>query len=318
MALRRQIEEVRDAELMRQTADLKALQSGGIPISAKERLVELAKRNQTSEALFTSNLAPDDLGLLRRHGYRPLGLVSGSAMWHVGQAYAGKRDCEVRELSHAYDEATSLAVFRLKEELKILGAHGVVGVTLSMVRHEWSEKTIEVQVLGTAIAGQGQAPKRPFMCDLSVQEWFALRRAGYDPAGLVWGYCTWFLFTTATDELLRRSWNNVELEHFSYGLSNARHMAMRNLLEQAQEANANGVVGVTIDRKLNEVRLTGPDEDPAYEREHHNLVVSIIGTAIRVNDSAPRMVQPTVDILSLKDGRIKPVVLNAPDVELYD
>lgn len=316
------MEAVRTAELARQQVDLEELARGGVPIQAKQRLTELGKSADDENCIFTSNLAPDELALLRRHGYRPRGLITGSAVWHVGQAFASMSDCEVQVLSQAYDQATHLAVNRLKQELALIGGHGVVGVTLKMVRHEWGEKLVEVQVMGTAVDGPGPRPQEPFLCDLSVQEWWALHRAGYEPAALVWGYCTWFIFTSATDEMIHTSFNNVEFTHYSEGLGRARNRAMDSLHQQARQVGANGIVGVTIDRKLKEVRLSGPDmgeyQNRAYEREHHNLTVSIIGTAIRVNPSAPRAVQPTTHVLSLRDGRLKPAFASKEDLELYD
>ncbi len=320
--LEQKIKDVRAAELQRQEIDLQELAAGGIPTEAKARLAELGKLADQDNCIFTSNLAPDELALLRRHGYKPRGLITGSAVWHVGQAFASMNDCEVRVLSDAYDRATQLAVSRMEQELSLIGGHGVVGVTLKMVRHEWGEKLVEVQVMGTAVEGPGERPGVPFMCDLSVQEWWALRRAGYEPAALVWGYCTWFLFTTAMDENIHRSWNNVEFQHYSDGLSRARHRALENLYQQARVVRATGLVGVTIDRKLQEVRLTGPNmgeiQNQAYEREHHNLTVSIIGTAIRLIPNAPHAVTPTKYVLSLRDGRLKPAVISKETLELYD
>ena len=66
-------------------------------------------------------------------------------------------------------------------------------------------------------------------------------------------------------------------------------------------------MGVHLTRKLEEIRLSGPGEDPAYEREHHNLTLSIVGTAVRLRPDAPRMVPATGSVLSLLDGRISPV-----------
>ena len=65
------------------------------------------------------------------------------------------------------------------------------------------------------------------------------------------------------------------------------------------------------------MRLSGPGEDPAYEREHHNLVISIIGTAIRLRPDAPPGVAPTLQILSLRDGTISPVAaIGATDAKI--
>lgn len=310
------VAEVHQAEIQRQGRDLRLLGQGGIPTQATERLKEIGSADGEG-VLFTSDLSPDEAALLRREGFRARGLVTGSAMYHVGQAYASSQgDCEVDVLSKAYDAATELAVSRMRQELKLIGAHGVVGVRLTVVRHEWADKTVEVQVMGTAVQGPGAAPADPWMSDLSGQEWWALHRAGYEPAALVWGHCTWFILTTYQDEQIERSWSNQELTHWSAALGQARKIAMTHLTAQAGRHHATGITGVNIARRMDEVRLSGPGEDPAYEREHHNLVVSIIGTAIRLRPDAPAGVTPTLQMLSLRDGTISPIALGAADAKI--
>lgn len=315
-ALAQQALENHQAEMQRQHRDFQLLGQGGIPSQATERLKEIGSGGEEG-VLFTSDLSPDEAALLRREGYRARGLVTGSAMYHVGQAYASSQgDCEVDVLSKAYDAATDLAVSRMRQETRLIGAHGVVGVRLSVVRHEWADKTVEVQVIGTAVQGPGAAPADPWMSDLSGQEWWALHRAGYEPAALVWGHCTWFILTTQQDEWIERSFANQELTHWSAALGRARTLAMAHLTSEARKHHATGITGVQIARRMDEVRLSGPGEDPAYEREHHNLVVSIIGTAIRLRPDAPPGVVPTLQILSLRDGKISAVALGASDVKI--
>jgi uncharacterized protein YbjQ (UPF0145 family) len=305
--------QAREAEQARQIEDALALRQGGIPSTARARLRELA----ADTGAFTSDLAPDEMALLRLGGYRARGLVTGSAIYHVGQAYASAwTDCEVRELSGAYNEATRLAVSRMEQEVRELGAFGAVGVRYSVVRHEWADRTVEVQIVGTAVSGPGPAPRQPWLSDLSGQEWWTLQRAGYDAAGLVYGHCTWFVLTTYADEMIKQSFQNIELQHQSEGLSHARRVALQHVVHQARGVHAHGITGVTIAHRLDEVRLTGPGENPVYEYEHHNIVLSIIGTAIRLRADAPRAVRQTVPILSLRDGRMVPAIVHAGDVSL--
>lgn len=306
--------ELRGAEELRAVQDRDALERGGLPSQAVERLQKLGGAVEAGNDLFTSNLTPEEAALLRREGFRVRGLVMGSALYHVGQAYASSTgDCEVTVLSDAYNNATEIAATRMRQELELIGAHGVVGVRLTLVRHEWAEKTIEVQLLGTAVEGPGRPPADPWMCDLSGQEWWALHRAGYEPAGLVWGHCTWFMLTTYGDETIKSSWVNREFTHWSHALGTARHRAMAHLVAQAKRHGASGVAGVKFERRRDEIRLTG-GTGPVYEREHQNLVVSIIGTAIRVRAGAPTAVPPTVPVLSLLDGRLAPAGLDARDL----
>jgi len=307
-AMTQRIQDVHAAEMQRQTLDLVELARGGIPAEAKKRLQELGEAGPHL-SLFTSNLAPDEIALLRRHGFKARGLVTGSAMYHVGQSYASTNDCEVRVLSDAYDRATELALSRMEQELIYLRAEGAVGVRLNLVRHEWGDKTIEVQAIGTAIQGPGPQAGRPWLSDLSGQEWYTLHRAGYDPAALVYGHCSWFSYTSAADEIIHRGWTNQEMTRWSDAMKHARDIAMNKVRILCRQAGGIGITGVRISRKLNEVRLTGPGEDPAYEREHHNLVMTIVGTAIKLRPDAPRTVAQTKYVLSLRDGRLKPLVV---------
>ncbi|HWE61857.1 MAG TPA: heavy metal-binding domain-containing protein, partial [Chloroflexota bacterium] len=307
--------EVRQAEASRQAQDMQLLGSGALPSMAQQRLAEL-RGADPEHATFTSDLSPDEAALLRRNGFRPIGLVSGSAMYHVGTAYASSyMDCEVTVLSQAYNNATRLAVHRMELEATALGAHGVIGVRFDIVRHEWADKTVEVQLLGTAIAGPDKPPPVPWLSDLAGQEWWALYRAGYEPAGLMYGHCVWFVLTTQSDEWTERSFANQELAHMSQALSQARHRALQQIQTDARRAGAVGVAGVHLSRRLDEIRLTGPGEDPAYEREHHNLTLSIIGTAVSLRANAPRQVPATSMVLSLREGRLTPYTVSTVDAK---
>lgn len=310
-ALEKRAVEVHEAELERQSIDLVELGRGGIPVQAQARLKELGQSADEEGSFFTSNLAPDEIALLRKHGYKVRGLVTGSAMYHVGQAYASAAgDCQVKELTYAYDQATHLALSRMQQELVFMHAQGAVGVRLNLVRHEWGEKTIEVQAFGTAVDGPnpGKAAT-PWLSDLSGQEWFALHRAGYEPVALVYGHCTWFILTTAQDFQIEQSWTNRELTHWSEALTNARNIAMHTVQTQTKEAGGTGVAGVRISRRLDHIHIAGAGTDQAYSRQHHNLVISVIGTAIRLRYDAPMAIPATRYVLSLRDGRLKPVVV---------
>ncbi len=292
-------------DLARQERDQVLLEQGRLPSAAQGRLAEIGRTGPDGLA-FTSDLAADEAGLLRRHGYEPICLVTGSAMYHVGYAYASAwNDCEVAQLSRAYNEATRLAVSRMELEAAAARAHGVVGVRYGIIRHEWADRTVEVQLIGTAVRGPGAAPRTPWLCDLSGQEWYALWRAGYEPAALAYGHCTWFILTTMQDEWNEMNPVNVELRHFSLALGQCRTRAAMHLKTIARDSGALGIVGVHVARRLDEVRLSGSDENPAYEREHHNLILSMIGTAIRARAGAAPRVPATRLVLSLRDGQLE-------------
>ena len=295
-------QQVSKAEALRREKDLRSLAQGGIPVKAQERLREI----QDGTAGYSSDLSSDEFALLQRSGYRVKGLVVGNAVYHVGVAYVGYQDGEVGVLTAAYMEATRLAVSRLRQEAQAIGAHGVVGVRVGMIRHEWLDHCIELKIFGTAVEGPGKAPNSPWLCDLGVAEWYGLMRAGYQAVDLVWGHCTWFVRTTPQDEMTE-SWGfmNREMEHWSHSLWQARDRAMHHLQEQTHRAEASGVVGMRFTRRLDRIETSNSDDRII----HHNLVLSMFGTAIRPNGEPPRPVRATLPMLSLRGRRMESLSL---------
>lgn len=107
---------------------------------------------------FVTTIKASELGLLNSSGFRPLGLVMGSCVYHVGrQAITGwsrniSRNTELTGISTAFYDARELAMTRLQEEARTLAAAGVVGVTTGERSHVWGSRVIEFFAMGTAVA----------------------------------------------------------------------------------------------------------------------------------------------------------------------
>jgi uncharacterized protein YbjQ (UPF0145 family) len=116
---------------------------------------------------FTSGLSGQDFWTLLSSGYRPVGLVMGSCVYHVGQR--GLRE-ELRQLEENYEmanytqalySARELAMERMQREAGELQAEGVVGVQLQQQSHGWDADVIEFFALGTAVVPMGEERKLP-------------------------------------------------------------------------------------------------------------------------------------------------------------
>src|SRR6201984_3077492 len=98
----------------------------GVPQDAMRRLAEL----QPGKAgrIFTSDLTGNEFLLVREAGFRPLGLVLGSSIYHVGlQIGRWNKNQELNVLSQALYHARELAMTRMEAEADALGADGIVG-----------------------------------------------------------------------------------------------------------------------------------------------------------------------------------------------
>src|SRR5258708_6607104 len=126
------------------------LEVQGIPQDAMRRLAELKPGRPGS--IFTSDLSVNEFLLVREAGFRPLGLVLGSSIYHVGlQIGRWGRNQELDVLSQAMYHARELAMSGMQAEAEALHAEGIVGVQLRQHSHTWGSHTTEFFAIGTAV-----------------------------------------------------------------------------------------------------------------------------------------------------------------------
>lgn len=274
--------EARDAALAEQAASLAALESGGLPLRAQERLADLAARG----GIFTSDLSVSEFALGHSIGLRPLAQVMGSSIYHVGWQQSpgtwgswqmGGTSQELTVLSDAWNTARTRAFDRLAQEARLLGAHAVVGVRLTVGRHDWAAGAIEYVAVGTAVAVSGEPPATdPVVTDLSGQEYWQLRDSGYEPLGVVGATSVFYIVSGWQQRRVQQgmysSWANQELGDFTRGVYDARETALGRVTTQARQQGAAGMVGVSLAHSV--------EEREANQRTDLIVTVHVLGTSI--------------------------------------
>ena len=234
------------------TADPTAL---GIPEDAMRRLAEMRPGQATS--LFTSDLSVNEFLLVREAGFRPLGLVLGSSVYHVGFQFGRwSSNQELTTLSQAMYHARELAMTRMETEADQLGADGIVGVRLDIEFKEFGSDLAEFIAVGTTVsADEPQTPDgqpwrnnqgQPFTSDLSGQDFWTLIQAGYAPLGMVMGTCVYHVAHQRFWQAMGNIGQNVELPQFTEALYDARELAMSRMQAEAERLAAEGIVGVQL------------------------------------------------------------------------
>jgi uncharacterized protein YbjQ (UPF0145 family) len=234
------------------TADPTAM---GIPEDAMRRLAEMRPGQATS--LFTSDLSVNEFLLVREAGFRPLGLVLGTSIYHVGfQMGRWNSNQELTVLSQAMYHARELAMTRMEAEADQLGADGIVGVRLDIEFKEFGSDIAEFIAVGTAVvadepqASDGQSWRnnqdQPFTSDLSGQDFWTLIQAGYAPLGMVMGSCVYHIAHQRFWQAIGNVGQNVELPQFTEALYDARELAMSRMQAEAERLAAEGIVGVQL------------------------------------------------------------------------
>jgi len=258
-----------------------------LPQHARERLQEMREHH-----FFTSDLSVNEFLLVKEAGFQPLGLVMGSSIYHIGfQPIRGVAE-ELKMLTQALYGARELAMVRMEEEADELGADGVVAVRLTLNIHAWGANVIEFLAIGTAVkSDHGPAfrgpENRPFTSDLSGQDFWTLLASGHRPVGLVMGSCVYHVAHQGMFASMRQVGQNVEMPNFTQALYDARELAMERMQKEAEELQAEGIVGVQL-----------------QERSHgwgsHVIEFFAVGTAIVPSPGDHQLPAPT-PTLSLND-----------------
>ncbi|HUI05140.1 MAG TPA: heavy metal-binding domain-containing protein [Acidimicrobiales bacterium] len=258
---------------------------GDLPKDAARRLEQLG------HGLFTSDLSVNEFLLIKEVGFHPLGFVMGSSIYHTGlQARSWGKSQELTKLTEAMYNARELAMTRMEEEAAELGADGVVGVRLDVNYYEWGSDAAEFIAMGTAVKAESGASHRnaqgkPFTSDLSGQDFWTIMQTGHVPQGLVMGNCVYHIAHRGVGQALGSVGRNVELPNFTQALYEARELAMTRMQDEANELQANGIVGVRLEEK-------------SHQWGSHTIEFLAIGTAVTRSSGEVSLPRPTT-IVSL-------------------
>jgi uncharacterized protein YbjQ (UPF0145 family) len=242
-----------------------------------------------SDYVFTSDLSIDEILLVEEAGFEPLELVQGSSYYHIGWASAPwASNMELGDPSRMMLGARQVAMARLLEQAAAFRADGVVGMRLRMEREAHHAEFIAT---GTAVrkrAGDGAGWRdrwgRPFTCDLSGADFWALVRAGYRPVMLAHGVCVYHIAHKTFGQWLSsldQSMYNQENAVYTQALYDARELAMARMQWEAHESGATaGVVAVDL-------------REESHGWGSHILELVAVGTGIAPIDAADHATHET-------------------------
>jgi uncharacterized protein YbjQ (UPF0145 family) len=244
--------------------------------------------------LFTSDLTVNEFLLVKECGFEPLGMVVGTSIYHIGfQQAKWTQNMEMEVLTQAMYHARELAMTRMEEEAHELGADGVVAVRLTVKHMSWNSDIAEFVAIGTAVRHVDNDGKykalngRPFTSDLSGQDFWTLLHAGYRPVGMVMGNCVYHIAHQTFGQWFKSVGQNVEMTNFTQGLYDARELAMERMQSEAEQLQAEGIVGVDI-------------HEGNYGWSTHVIEFFVVGTAI-VPIRADHHIPTPQLVLSLND-----------------
>jgi uncharacterized protein YbjQ (UPF0145 family) len=143
----------------------------------------------------------------------------------------------------------------MEAEADALGADGIVAVRLEIEFKEFGNDIAEFIAIGTAVKADDPPPtggswrnnkQQPFTSDLSGQDFWTLVQAGYAPLGMVMGTCVYHIAHQGLFQSMGNIGQNVEIPQFTEALYDARELAMSRMQAEAEQLQAEGIVGVQL------------------------------------------------------------------------
>lgn len=188
---------------------------------------------------------------------------------------------ELEQQTEAFNEARRLALSRLHEAARQVGAVAVVDLHIRRGRFGNARRAIEFSALGTAIGSDrhpldgDQIP----LTNLSGADFWKLVSSGYRPLGVVGGTSVLYIVSGyrtrwARTRFAPRSRRNQEYLDYTDGLNHARRLVLAHVRKEARDVGAAGILGLGLDLERH---------DPGrFAGERSDLVVAVhaLGTAI--------------------------------------
>lgn len=256
----------------------------------------------SSNGVFSSQLSVDGFALCRSAGVVPVSQVMGSCVFYLGspsiranfglrrQSRGQARGAELRGITTGFNEARTLAFERLRANALACGAHAVIDVRVRREHLDSPAQSVEYVASGTAVRfSDRDPPPEPALVALPVDDYWKLVQSGYEPVGIA---AASVVYETAPSVDAMRALAGMhysegrrtrEITEFSATVSGAIGLALARAGESARRWNADHIVGVQVERKLEAVDRENSGHVPLREpakRKDLRVIVHLLGTAI--------------------------------------
>ncbi|MDX6221727.1 MAG: hypothetical protein QOD91_781 [Frankiales bacterium] len=264
---------------------------------------------------WTSDLSVAEFDVLGAVGFRPVGQVMGTSVYQIG--YAGTNYCggggrwggggsptptRAGPLIDALYDARFKALSRMQAEAGAVGADGVVGVELTIRPFPAQQQAVEFSAIGTAVRADGGAhPPRPFLSDVSGQDFVKLLLSGWVPTGIAMGVCVLVRHDDWNTRRQAGSWVNAEVSGYTDAVQGSRKGAREALAADVHRLGGEGVVVRDMTLRVHEQECLTFGSNSGRD---HVAEATVLGTAItRFRKTSEAAAPRTLPILRLGTNR---------------
>jgi len=183
-------------------------------------------------------------------GFRPIQFVFGNVAYSVGLSGGVMGTLrsfgrgEVHEWSEVFNHTRHLALERISEQARSVGANAVLGINTTIAPFQGVQEMI---MIGTASHHPDLPPEfagKPLTSDLTNEEMWNVIHMGYVPIELVLGVSVYSIGVMGSFAAMFKSFSTGEIPEVTNLIYDARENALGKIARDAEKAGADDVVGI--------------------------------------------------------------------------
>lgn len=223
---------------------------GNLEFIAMGSTIHEPSRGMYSDQMtFSTSASGQELYCQKDAGFNPHSFVFSNIAYSIGLSgnvkgvFHSLKRGEVPHYTEIFNRTRHLAVERIKNEAKALKANAVIGIKTSIIPLLGVQEMI---MIGTASShpALNNYLKDPVTCDMSNEELWNIVNLGYLPIRLVIGVSVYSLGLASRILSWGQSIMGGQVHGLAEMLSEAREKALERIQNDAQDCNADKVVGV--------------------------------------------------------------------------
>ncbi len=206
--------------------------------------------DKTEHLEFSSSADGQALYCQIDSGFKPRQFVFGNVAYSIGLGgglLGGLKSLargEIKEYSRIFNETRHLALKRIKDEARQVGANAVIGITTSIIPLAAMQEMVMIGTASHHPALPDVYRQNPITSDLTNEEMWNLVNDGYMPVQLVLGVSVYSLGLIGSIVSSFKSLVRGEIKELTTLIYEAREEALKHIEADAQRCGADHVVGI--------------------------------------------------------------------------
>ncbi len=183
-------------------------------------------------------------------GYTPIQFVFGNVAYSIGigggilGSLKSLGRGEIKEFSNIFNSTRHLALRRIVDEARSVGANAVVGITTKIMPFSGVHEMVMMGTASRNTALPGQHAAEPVTSDLTCEEMWNLTSMGYMPVKLVLGTAVYSLGIVGGFKAMLKAFARGEISDLTSLVYDAREHALGLIKDEAAGIGADEVVGI--------------------------------------------------------------------------